>query len=233
MKQVTCIIVDDEPGAQRILEEYISNTQDLKLKGSFFNALDAFHFLRMQSVDFILLDINMPEISGFALIKMLESPPLIVITSAYSEYAIEGFDYNVLDYLLKPIRYERFSLAIERVKNSIEPAKSIPAKITFLDINYKGENKNINLDDIQYIESVGNYIKIVTSIKRYVIHNTTKEIEVKLKGTDFIRIHKSYIVNKKFIKEIKNNSIVVSGQILPVGKTFKKYFEMIIGKNQT
>jgi two-component system response regulator LytT len=230
MKKISCIIVDDETGAHRILEEYVSSTEALELKGAFFNALDAFNFLKKEPVDLILLDINMPEISGFALIKMLVSPPVIVITSAYSEYAVEGFDFNVLDYLLKPIRFERFSLAIDRVKNSIELAKLISPGITFIEINYKGEKKNINLDDIQYIESVGNYIKIVTSLKRYVIHTTTKEIEVKLKGTDFIRIHKSYIVNKKLIRDIKNKSLVVSGKILPVGKTFKKYFEMLINE---
>lgn len=232
MRTLTCITIDDEEGAHRILKNYIEKIEGLECEGSFLNALDAFHYLKKAEVDIIFLDINMPEISGYTFVRMLSKPPKIIITSAYPEYALEGFELDVLDYLLKPMRLERFVKAVEKARNSIENVSQKIVGPETIEVKYEGETKQFQLKDILYFQSVGNYIKIVTATKNYVVHVTTKTIESMLINTDFFRIHKSYIVNKNHIKGIENETVLIGDQKLPIGKTFKKYLEVFLAKNQ-
>lgn len=231
MSALTCITVDDEEGAHRILQNYIEKIEGLENKGAFLNALDAFHFLKKTEVDIIFLDINMPEISGYTFIRMLNKVPKIIITSAYPEYAVEGFELDVTDYLLKPIRLERFVKAVEKARTSLYNATPKSLGPETIEVKFEGDLKKFELKDILYFQSVGNYIKIVTTHKNFVVHVTTKTIEGMLTDTDFFRIHKSYIVNKNHIKGTQNEMVLIGDQQLPIGKTFKKYLEVFL-KNQ-
>ncbi|MEI7492584.1 MAG: LytTR family DNA-binding domain-containing protein [Bacteroidota bacterium] len=229
MKSMSCIIVDDEPGAHRVLVNYIEKVDWLELQGSYYNARDALPALVRNPASLIFLDINMPEISGFSFLRMIENPPLVIIVSAYSDYALESYDFNVLDYLLKPIRFERFLNAIEKARAIYDTARVSRPKMTYIEIKHKGEEKKVNLTEILYIQSIGNYVKIVTRHINYLVHLTTSEVETLLSASDFIRIHKSYIVNQNFITLVNKENVEVTGSILlPVGKTYKKYISVFL-----
>lgn len=221
--KIKTIIVDDEPRAHKVLETYIQKNTELELVGEFLNAVSAYEFLKNNKVDLILLDITMPSIDGFALVRMLSPSPLIVFTTAHPEFALESYDYNAVDYLKKPISPERFSKAISKVSNLLtnrNPPKSFPE---FLDLKIDGVIRRFQLSEICYFQSLGNYIKVITDDKRYLTQITTKEIEESLPKELFIRIHKSYIVNKARIEKVTEEEVILGALKLPIGKTFKKY----------
>lgn len=225
MKTYSCIIIDDEPGAHRILDNYISRVPELICTGRFFNALEAYRFLEINTVDFIFLDINMPELDGLTFIKLFSTPPKIIITSAYSEYAVNGFDLDVCDYLLKPIRFERFLKAVTKVKQ-ISAVSSLPEKRIVMDsiaVRANGQYHTVKIEDIYYIQSIGNYVKLCLKGKNLLVHSTTGEMEAKLKGSSLIRVHKSYIVNVTHVSGFSDMLLSVKESTIPVGKTFKRY----------
>lgn len=225
MKTYSCIIIDDEPGAHRVLENYISKVPELICADRFFNALDAYRFLEVNTVDFIFLDINMPELDGLTFIKLFSTPPKIIITSAYSEYAVNGFDLDVCDYLLKPIRFERFLKAITKVKQVVS-VNSSPDKRSgnaVIEVRANGQSHIVRIDDIYYIQSIGNYVKLCLKDKNLLVHSTTGEMETKLKGSSLIRVHKSYIVNVTYVSAFSDMLLSVKDSTIPVGKTFKRY----------
>lgn len=225
MKTYSCIIIDDEPGAHRVLENYISRVPELTCTDRFFNALDAYRFLEMNTVDFIFLDINMPELDGLAFIKLFSTPPKIIITSAYSDYAVNGFDLDVCDYLLKPIRFERFLKAIAKVKQSLSVSSHSDKRTgnDIIEVRANGQSHTVRIDDIYYIQSIGNYVKLCLKGKNLLVHSTTGEMEAKLKGSSLIRVHKSYIVNVMYVSAFNDMLLSVKDSTIPVGKTFKRY----------
>ncbi len=226
MKTLQCVIADDEPIARQILENYIESIPNLELVASCKNAFDVMAVLQEQTVDILFLDINMPKLSGISLLKTLQQKPNVIITTAYPEYAVEGFELSVTDYLLKPFSLERFLQAISKVsqKSALQTETVIthredPATSLFV----KSDKKiiKINFTDIQYIEAYGNYIKIFTD-KMTLTPQTLSDFLEKLPN-DFLRIHKSYIINFNQLKLIDGNQVLLQNDVkLPIGKSYRK-----------
>jgi len=230
MKAHTCIVVDDEAGAHRVLEHYISKSSDFRQIGGFYNALDAFHFLRDQPVDLIFLDVNMPEIDGFAFLRLLNHQPHIVITSAYSEYAIQGFEQNVSDYLLKPIRLERFMKALEKVKTTLQLSQLKPPAHQTIEVKADGAMHRVDLQELHYIQSIGNYVRLFTGSRSLIVHATMAGMETLLRNSTLLRVHKSYIVNMRHVSQVGSRQVSIGDLNIPVGKTYKKYLQEWNGK---
>lgn len=220
-----CLIADDEPGSHLVLKRYLSELPFAEFAGSCYNALEVYQFLKTEQVDILLLDINMPEIDVFALLDMLPSSPAVIITTAYSDYALKSYEYDAVDYLHKPIRLERLIKALEKVSRRLDK-KSKSVHLSKLELRIDGAIQEIDLEDIIYIESMGNYVKLVCEKKILVTALTTKELEHRLPAPQFIRIHKSFIVNTQYITEVKAGQVFTAQKTLPLGKTFKKYLEL-------
>lgn len=224
MTPLSCIIVDDEKGARVILEHYLSRLPQAELKGQFYDVLQAYHFLKQNRVDLILLDINMPEIDGFGLLEMLEQRPAVIFTTAYSDFALKSYDYHAVDYLQKPIRFERFVKAIEKAGKWIQAG---PAEIPVESVAFriKGRTQHIDTHDILYVESLGNYLALHTRQQKHVVLMKMHEIEQLLPKSFFVRVHKSYLVNMRSIDRSGDDQVQIGDAAIPVGKTYKKYFE--------
>lgn len=234
-KKIKCLVVDDEAPARRIIESFIEKSQDAELIGSAKNALEAKSIIDKKIIDVVFLDINMPEISGIDLLKMIEVPPVVVLTTAYAEYGAESYEYEVTDYLLKPIRFERFNRAVQRVKQIVSnQCITTESKFTqeYFEFKADRELKRVLLKDIFYIRSLGNYIKVVTKHKAYLTILTTNEAEGMLIGSDFIRIHKSIIVNISAISSYSFDSVTINDTSLSIGKTYRKYTLVQLNKNR-
>lgn len=224
--KLNCIIVDDEEGAHQVLENYAHKLNYLTLSGKFYNAIEAFHFMKTNKVDVVLLDINMPEIDGFGLLDMLTYKPVIIFTTAYSDYALKAFEYNAVDYLYKPIRFERFIVAMEKVLRWSSVQQCTEIEVIMLKVD--GIAIQVSITDIYFIESQGNYLKVHTKAKTYMVHMTMNEMEATLPVRSFIRVHKSYIINKYEIQKNNDEHVLVNEETIPVGKTYKKYFTEFI-----
>ncbi|WP_118951759.1 LytR/AlgR family response regulator transcription factor [Taibaiella helva] len=220
---MTCLIIDDEILAQDVIEHYISRTEGLQLVAKCNNALQAFALLSKQEVDLVFLDIQMPEINGLEFIKILKQPPKIILTTAYTEYALDGYELNVVDYLLKPVSFERFLKAVDKAR-AVTPA--LPEKIVPVqqDIFVKCDGKLVRVQarDIRYVEGLKNYMILHTTARKMIVHGTMSNMEEEL-GVfgHFVRIHKSYLVNKQFITEISGNMIRLDQAELPIGGVYK------------
>jgi len=226
MKTLQCIIADDEPIARQILENYIESVPNLELVSSCKNAFEVMEFLQEKSADILFLDINMPKLSGLSLLKTLQQKPNIIITTAYPEYAVEGFELSVIDYLLKPFSLERFLQAVFKVQQKPPvhtETVSVDREEVTTSIFVKSDKKiiKINFDEIQYIEAYGNYIKIFTD-KMVLTPQTLSDFLEKL-PVNFLRIHKSFIINFNTLKLIDGNQIVLQNDTkLPIGKSYRK-----------
>ncbi len=234
---LNCLIVDDEPLAHQVIESYIQKVERLKIVGNCYNAVDTINFLHKNHVDLVFLDINMPELTGIDLLKTLQDPPMIILTTAYSEFALESYELGVTDYLLKPIRFERFLKAVNKVldifdrqvttelvqNNSSASGKSAVQDHILAKAN--GITHKIMLSNIHYIQSYGNFIKIFTDEKVYLTAETMKNIENTLSESNFIRVHKSYLVNTEHIEKILSNSLFVAGTEIPIGNTYKQILQ--------
>lgn len=217
-----CLILDDEPYAHQVLEHYIKQTPGLVLVAGFRNSLDAYEYLTNNHVDLLFLDIEMPLITGVAFLKALKKKPQTIFTTAYKEYAFEGFELGVIDFLLKPFSYERFIQAIEK----INPLSNINREtVDTLAIRDGDGLKNINQSDIFYVEGLKDYIKIVTFSREYIIYHTLKGILIKLNRSYFLQCHRSFIINKSQVTRISSNNILLKDQTyIPIGTSFKKEF---------
>jgi two-component system, LytTR family, response regulator len=216
---INCIIVDDEPNAHAVLVNYISRNAELNLIAQAYSAVEAKLLFEAHNIDLIFLDINMPELSGIDYLKSGNIEAQVILTTAYSEYALDGFNLGVADYLLKPIPYPRFETAIEKAKTFIENNK----KELFIHFKIDGIKKKFFYAEILYFQSLGNYVKIVTANKSYLIILTLLELEKQLTHNYFIRIHKSYIVPVNAINEKTHLSKILIGNTeIPVGRTFKE-----------
>lgn len=221
MKKLQCVIADDEPIARQILEGYISEIPNLELVASAKNAFEVMEILQEHHVDILFLDINMPKLSGLGLLKTLQQKPEVIITTAYAEHAVEGFELSVTDYLLKPFSLERFLQAILKVQQKSVISANTGEVKTSLFVKSDKKIIKIDVDEIQYIEAYGNYIKIFTE-KMTLTPQTLSDFLDKLPH-DFIRIHKSFVINFNTLKLIDGNQIVLqSGAKLPIGKSYKK-----------
>jgi len=223
MNQCKCIIVEDEPLAQNILKKYIADHPSLELVATCTDALEAQLILNKQAIHLIFLDINLPKLSGINFLKSLLQSPLIIFTTAYPEFAVEGFELNAVDYLLKPFSFERFLKAvnkvIEKLNNSSLPKKEeIDAFIFF-----KSDKKihKVDLESIHYIEAVGDYMKVITDSGQLLINETMKNLQEELPARSFIRVHKSFIISRNRIKYIEGNYIQVENKSIPIGATYR------------
>ena len=227
---MNCVVIEDEKPAQLLLEEFIGKSPALKLIGIYGTALEAQSILNNGRVDLIFLDVNLPLISGIDLLKGLKNPPLVIITTAYPEYAIEGFNLDVVDYLLKPFAFSRFVKATNKAlklhtsnteanhhNNDEEDEKT-------LILNIDKTLHKIRTSDIIFISSDRDYVKIKTREKEYVLVGSLKSWEEKLAGQSFCRIHKSHLVNLEFVEQVSGNQLKIGNTTLPIGRAYKSAF---------
>jgi len=220
-----CIIVDDEPAAHYVLANYIKQNPQLELVFQGYNGIEAMNYLRENKVDLMFLDINMPEISGMELLKIIPNHPKTILTTAYSEFALESYDYGVIDYLLKPIYFPRFLKAIDRffgTENVKVKEDEEEAIVNTVNVKVDGYLVDIELDQLLFAQSFGNYVKLHTNKRTYLASITTSEFEKCLPEKNFMRIHKSYIVALDKIDETEKDFVIIRKEKLPIGITYKR-----------
>lgn len=229
MSNIKCLIVDDEPVAQRIIAKYLSELAGYEVVGTCLNALAAMEVLRQQEVDLLFLDIEMPKLKGLAFLKTLRKAPHVIITTAHREYAYESYELEVLDYLLKPISFERFLRAINKFQRLYEAPQlapittsAKPAKFIYV----KSERKTLKLNEegISYIEGMNNYIIIHHKGKSHIVYTSIGNMLKEL-GEQFLRIHKSFVVNRNHILSYSKEQVDLEGKELPIGKAYKGVIE--------
>lgn len=229
-----CLIVDDEPLAQRVVEKYIGQMPMLTLEGKCSCAIDAIPYLNNGGVDLVFLDINMPTLTGVDFLRSLRNPPLVIITTAYPEYAIEGFELDVVDYLLKPIPFERFFKAVNKALDRLRlgavhaPLVAIPfpdalpsAENVTLTVKADKRIYKIPFGTIILVEGLGDYVTIHTTKGKITSHDTMKRLETELSRPNFLRIHKSYIIAASRVEYIEGNAVKVGDELIPIGKSYR------------
>ena len=217
-----CIIVDDEPAAHYVLANYIKQNPQLELVFQGYNGIEAMNYLRENPVDLMFLDINMPEISGMELLKILPTHPKTILTTAYSEFALESYDYGVIDYLLKPIYFPRFLKAIDRFFATESVKQKAEETVNSVSVKVDGYLMEIELDQLLFAQSFGNYVKLHTTKRTYLASITTTEFEKCLPEKSFMRIHKSYIVALDKIDATEKDFVVIKNERIPIGITYKR-----------
>ena len=228
MSKIKCIIVEDEPLAVKVLSDYILQVPFLELQGTFKDAILATDYLRDNHTDLIFLDIHLPKLKGMAFLKTLTHPPAVIITTAYHQYAVEGFDLNVTDYLLKPFEFERFLIAVNKIKTA-QAEKQVPVesgeKKDSIFLNVQKKKVKILFSEIVYIESQREYIKIVTTKQAYISKMSTHEMEALLPTNLFKRIHRSFIVSVSKIESYTAEMVEVNGVSIPIGRGYRDIIE--------
>ena len=229
---ITCVIIDDEPLASELLQSYVEREPQLNLIGTFNDAEDGAEFIRKNKVDLIFLDIQMPHINGIQLLKSLEQPPMVIFTTAYSEYAVEGFELDAIDYLLKPFDMKRFQRAVTKAceyQRSLGRTEADKNPYIFVKSEY--QVIKINYDDIRYIESLDDYIKICTTNSRPVLTlMTLKTILEKLPEDKFARVHRSYIISLDKIESVRNKKIKIGEIEIPIGSSYSDNITKVLDK---
>ena len=228
MSKISCIIIEDEPLAAKVLSEYISQVPFLDLKATFKDAIMASDWLREHGVSLIFLDIHLPKLKGMAFLKTLTHPPAVIITTAYHQYAVEGFNLNVTDYLLKPFDFERFLMAVNKVRTAEgeRHAKSEEQETKdFIFLNVQKKKVKILFSEIIYIESQREYIRIVTTKKEWLSKMSTHEIEDLLPANFFKRVHRSFIVATARIESYTAEMVEVGGVSIPIGRGYRDVIE--------
>lgn len=238
--KLRALIIDDEPLAHKVILEYCKDLPFVEIVGQCHLATEALPLLRREAIDLIFLDINMPKLKGLDFLRTLQHPPLVIITSAYEEYALESFELDVCDYLLKPIRFERFVKAvqkamvwherkeapIEEVKKDYEAATD-QGKTLFLKVDKR--IMQLGIQEIYYLESYGNYVKVWFGNDFHLVARTLSSFEEALSDTAFFRVHKSYLIHKKYISFVEGNQITMhNGKQVPVGKSYRAAFRAYI-----
>ncbi len=250
MIKLKCIAVDDEPLALDIIEDYISKVPFLELVKRTENAIEALQLVQAGGIDLVFLDIQMPDLTGIQFLKIANNKASYILTTAYSQYALESYDLNVSDYLLKPIAFDRFYKAVEKVhqlhKNNAELAVPAPAPVAvaapsppvsqpvqdFIFVKTEHKIQKIELDDVLYIEGLKDYISIFTKAERVITLQNMKKMEETLPSTQFIRVHKSYIIALDKIESIERSRITICGKIIPIGDTYRdEFFKRIESNN--
>lgn len=226
--KIKCIIIDDEPLAIKVIENHLSDFQNMELIATFNTAIAALPTIEENEIDVIFLDINMPKMSGLDFLRSLPTKPHIVITTAYREYAVESFDLDVLDYLVKPIPFGRFLKAINKITNRIGLEKEKANEVSFQEEPYiflKVDKKlmKIKLNDILYIESLKDYIKVITVAGDYLVHKSMTSISEELPQENFLRIHRSFAIAINKITSIEGNSVEIANRRIPIGRNYLQF----------
>ena len=235
--KLNCVIIEDEPLARNLITEYVKKVPSLNLLNAFSNPLEALEALRTLSVDILFLDVQMPEITGISLLKVLKKRPLVVLTTAYSEYALEGYELDVADYLLKPITFERFLKSVDKIMQRLEAdpkpviaASEAVASPAFVFVKDGTKLVKVRLDEILYVEGLKDYVTIHTTSQKITTLQRMKALEEQLPADKFIRIHNSYIVALDAIDVIQKNEVLIGSVSLPIGDTYRKSFKEFIDK---
>lgn len=230
-----CLVVDDEPMARDVLRRYIEKLPVLQLIGECSNAIDALLFLQTNPVDLIFLDIRMPELLGTEFVQSLCNPPKIIFTTAFKEYALDGFELDAVDYLLKPVRFERFLKAVNKAfpKENQEQddellSREKKAGTDFIYLRVDRKLVKIILSEVLYIESARDYVRVFTKDKSYITRQTISSVEAMLSGNDFIRIHRSFIISVTQIKSFTNELVEIGNKELPIGKLYRNSFMKLV-----
>lgn len=224
--KIKCVLIDDEPLAIKVLQNYFTNFTDFEITGTFVNALEALDFINNNSVDAVFLDINMPMMTGFELISLIENKTKVIITTAFREFAAESYDLEVLDYLVKPIPLPRFIKCINKItteynlKNNIKVENHRAEPHLFIKVDKK--MIKINIDEILFVEGMKEYIKVVTLDKTYITHKSLTALSDELPADRFMRIHKSYLIAVNKVKSIEGNRIQIQSFTLPIGRNYSK-----------
>ncbi|MCC9070841.1 LytTR family DNA-binding domain-containing protein [Flavobacterium sp. F-65] len=224
--KIKCVLIDDEPLAIKVLQNYFTNFTDFEITGTFVNALEALDFINNNSVDAVFLDINMPMMTGFELISLIENKTKVIITTAFREFAAESYDLEVLDYLVKPIPLPRFIKCINKItteynlKNNIKVENHRVEPHLFIKVDKK--MIKINIDEILFVEGMKEYIKVVTLDKTYITHKSLTALSDELPADRFMRIHKSYLIAVNKVKSIEGNRIQIQSFTLPIGRNYSK-----------
>ncbi|NAS11940.1 LytR/AlgR family response regulator transcription factor [Poritiphilus flavus] len=239
-----CVIIDDEPLALGIIKSYCEELGNLEVMGLFTNPLESIEVLQKEQVDLVFLDIEMPQISGIEFVKSLEQRPMFIFTTAYPEYAIEGFELNAIDYLVKPIPFARFVKSINRAKeiyelrnttkasnNYVTPAGGEAVQVQeFIFVKSDYDNVKIRLDSIKYIQGLKDYLKIHTYTNRPILTLMSfKDLEDKLPANHFMRVHRSFVVNVNNIDAVQKSKILIDDMRIPIGESYRKTFLKRIG----
>jgi DNA-binding LytR/AlgR family response regulator len=224
MKKMRCIIVDDEPVARKILREFTAQVPFLELAGEFENVAKTKAFLHTDHADLMFLDIEMPRMSGLDYLKRSTVDPLVILTTAFPEYALEGYELDIIDYLLKPIAFSRFLKAVQKAKeyNELRQTQPVVANPTYLFVRSEKRIEKIELKDILYIESFGNYVNIHTEQKKILAYLTLKGLESQLPAQEFIKIHQSFLVSFSRISAIEGNQVFINNKPLPISRNYRE-----------
>jgi two-component system, LytTR family, response regulator len=237
MKKIICLLVDDEPPALEILKSYIASVSSLELAGTCNDAVEALNVLSEQNIDLLFLDIQMPHLLGTDLIRTLKNPPKVIFTTAYRKFAIEGFELDAVDYLLKPISFERFLKAVNKVmetslklidNNDNNPGQQNNSYDAFINLRADRKNVKIMLNDILYIESLKDYIKVVTKTRNIVTKQSISSLEEALPKNNFVRIHRSFIVAINKIESFTSDTIEMAKNELPISRMYRNEVEKVL-----
>lgn len=220
--EIRCIIVDDDPMSVRVLGQMVEQTDFLSLAGSFQDPIQAASFLRQHEVDLILLDMEMPGMTGLEMLATLPVQPLVIVVSSKGEHALAAFDFDVVDYLLKPPTYSRFLKAAVKAQGRMTKEVEVEFRGNFIFVKSDSVLVKLDIRDILWVEALADYVAIVTPAKKYVCHSTMKAIEGKLPSGQFVRIHRSYIVRIDKIDAIEDNSVILDSKVIPVGGTYRE-----------
>ncbi len=238
--KLRCIIVEDEPLARNLLADYVRKVTYLELIEACSTPLRALEVLKNNTVDLMFLDIQMPEITGITLLKTLQKKPLVILTTAYSEYALESYDLDVVDYLLKPVTFDRFLKAVDRASQRMRgPADTAPPPAPasdpgnpFVFIKDGTRLVKVNYDDILFVEGLKDYVTIVTKTQKIVSLQRLKSLEEQLPADKFIRIHHSYIIALKAVDSIRKGEVQIGAHLIPISDTYRKAFREFVERNQ-
>jgi len=230
MKKLSCIIVDDEPVARKILHEFVDQVPFMDLQGKFENATKAEVFLKSTAVDIIFLDIEMPKVSGLQFLQKMHIESMVILTTAFPQYALEGYELDIIDYLLKPFALSRFLKAVHKARDYYQmKTRTVGALLpSYIFIKSEKRIEKIELNDILYAESVGNYVGIYTDSKRIIAYLTMKSLESQLPPEEFIKIHQSYLVNCSRIQAIEGNEIKIGSNSLPISRNYREMVMKIV-----
>jgi DNA-binding LytR/AlgR family response regulator len=249
---LTCLIVEDEPMARKLMMQYVEKTPRLRLLAALASPLAALEFLKDNKPDVLFLDVQMPEITGIGLLKILPTKPIVVLTTAYSDYAIEGYELDVTDYLLKPITFERFLKCVEKVSQVAGSGSPYPAPLTspapafrlrsvttaapenttpeYLFVKDGTKSVRVNFADVRYIEGLKDYVRIHTPARKITTLQSLKKLTELLPSTEFVRIHHSYIVAMKWVEEVHRDEVLIGGTLIPVSDTYRAAFKALVEK---
>jgi len=224
-----CLIIDDEPLAISLLKDYVDKTEFLQLQNTFINPIEAMHFISENQVDLCFLDIQMPELTGIQFMKIMQSKCQFIMTTAYNQYAIDGYEFDVVDFLLKPITFDRFMIAANKAQEKLEikPStsnSSVDEERDYIFVKSEYKMQKINLSEILYFEGMGDYVSIITEKERILTLESVKSFQERLPASRFMRVHKSFIISFNKINFIERNRIKINDKLIPISNSYQKKF---------